>query len=71
MKKRARGDTSDRINHGLEIRPCPGARSTCLLAETGGPRAGFLYDRADKKPHIARIWRVLDRLEAAAAPPPR
>ena len=29
--------------------------------------AGFLYDRVDKEPHIERIWRALDALEAADA----
>ena len=26
--------------------------------------AGFLYDRTEKEPHIERIWRILDELEA-------
>ncbi len=31
--------------------------------------AGFLYDRIDKEPHVARIWRILDRLEAGDTTP--
>lgn len=29
--------------------------------------AGFLYDRVDKEPHVERIWRILDELEAREA----
>jgi len=26
--------------------------------------AGFLYERTEKEPHIERIWRILDEMEA-------
>ncbi len=32
--------------------------------------AGFLYDRVDKEPHVERIWRILDELEAEAVVSP-